>query len=68
MSRSVHAIDTAATAPMDRWDTLPWKQLQRQVLQLQKRIYVRHEKSCTSGRQVKTEEYSSRDALFPVPA
>jgi hypothetical protein len=33
----------AALAPMDRWETLPWKQIQRHVFKLQKRIYVRHE-------------------------
>ena len=39
MSSSAHAIDTAASAPMDRWNTLPWKQFQRHVFKLQKRIY-----------------------------
>jgi hypothetical protein len=28
---------------MDRWETLPWKQIQRNVFKLQTRIYVRHE-------------------------
>lgn len=32
-------MTTAASAPMDRWETLPWKQLQRNVFKLQKRIY-----------------------------
>jgi RNA-directed DNA polymerase len=32
---------------MDRWDTLPWKKLQRQVLQLQKRIYQASQRSDT---------------------
>ena len=39
MSSSAHAIDTAASAPMDRWNTLPWKHFQRHVFKLQKRIY-----------------------------
>jgi N-terminal domain of reverse transcriptase len=39
MSSSAHAIDTAASAPMDRWHTLPWKHFQRHVFKLQKRIY-----------------------------
>ena len=30
---------TVASAPMDRWETLPWKHLQRNVFKLQKRIY-----------------------------
>ncbi len=34
-------MTTAAVAPMDRWETLPWKHLQRNVFKLQKRIYVR---------------------------
>jgi hypothetical protein len=36
-------MTTVATSPMDRWETLPWTQLQRNVFKLQKRIYVRHE-------------------------
>ena len=32
-------MTTAASAPMDRWETLPWKHLQRNVFKLQKRIY-----------------------------
>lgn len=32
-------MTTAASAPMDRWETLPWKHLQRHVCKLQKRIY-----------------------------
>jgi len=32
-------MTTVATALMDRWETLPWKQIQRNVFKLQKRIY-----------------------------
>ena len=32
-------MTTVGTTPMDRWETLPWKQLQREVFKLQKRIY-----------------------------
>jgi RNA-directed DNA polymerase len=32
-------MTTVAAAPMDRWEMLPWKQLQRSVFKLQKRIY-----------------------------
>lgn len=32
-------MTTVAATPMDRWETLPWKQLQRNVFKLQKRIY-----------------------------
>ena len=32
-------MTTVAAAPMDRWETLPWQQLQRSVFKLQKRIY-----------------------------
>ena len=39
MSRSEHAIDTVASLPMDGWNTLPWKKIQRQVFKLQNRIY-----------------------------
>lgn len=30
---------TATTMPMDRWETLPWKKIQRNVFKVQKRIY-----------------------------
>jgi len=43
VSSSGEALTTAAVPPMDRGETLPWKQLQRNVFKLQKRIYVRHE-------------------------
>ena len=42
-------MTTAAVAPMDRWETLPWKHLQRNVFKLQKRIYVRHESRVPMG-------------------
>jgi RNA-directed DNA polymerase len=32
-------MTTVGTTPMDRWETLPWKHLQRNVFKLQKRIY-----------------------------
>jgi RNA-directed DNA polymerase len=32
-------MDTVALAPMDGWNTIPWKRLQRTVFKLQKRIY-----------------------------
>ena len=32
-------MTTGATAPRDRWERLPWKQIQRNVFKLQKRIY-----------------------------
>src|SRR5215510_12335805 len=39
VSSSGDAMTTMATALMDRWETLPWKQLQRNVFKLPKRIY-----------------------------
>src|SRR5262249_40917096 len=32
-------MTTVVSAPMDRWETLPWKHLQRNVFKRQKRIY-----------------------------
>jgi RNA-directed DNA polymerase len=32
-------MTTVASTPMDRWETLPWPRLQRNVFKLQKRIY-----------------------------
>jgi RNA-directed DNA polymerase len=32
-------MDTVAPAPMDGWNTIPWKRVQRTVFKLQKRIY-----------------------------
>jgi len=37
------ARTTGGTIPMDRWETLPWTQIERRVFKLQTRIYVRHE-------------------------
>ena len=39
VSSSGDALTTGATSSMDRWETLPWKQIQRNVFKLQKRIY-----------------------------
>jgi len=32
-------MNTGATPPMDGWNTIPWKKIQRNVFKLQKRIY-----------------------------
>ena len=32
-------MTTATTTPMDRWETLPWRTIQRNVFKVQKRIY-----------------------------
>ena len=32
-------MTTAETTPMDRWKTIPWKKIERNVYKLQKRIY-----------------------------
>ena len=51
-SSSPHAIDTGACAPMDGWNTLPWKKFQRQVFKLQQRIYrASHRGDATSEKQ-----------------
>ena len=39
VSSSGDAMTTVATSPMDRGETLPWKQIQRNVFKRQKRIY-----------------------------
>ena len=39
MSRSEQAMTTVATIPMDRWNTIPWKKIEKNVFKLQKRIY-----------------------------
>jgi RNA-directed DNA polymerase len=39
VSSSGDALTTVETTPMDRWETLPWKPLQRNVFKRQKRIY-----------------------------
>src|SRR6266851_8008951 len=38
-NRTQQAMATATTTPMDRWDMLPWKKIQRNVFKVQKRIY-----------------------------
>ncbi len=32
-------MTTATKTPMDRWETLPWRTIQRNVFKVQKRIY-----------------------------
>src|ERR1044071_4956515 len=39
MNRTQEAMTTATTMPMDRWETLPWRNIQRNVFKVQKRIY-----------------------------
>ena len=52
----------------EAWQDKPWKHFQRVVFRLQKRIYVRHESRIPAYKNATTEEHSSRDSLFPVPA
>ena len=61
-------MNTGATPPMYGWNRIPWKKIQRNVFKLQKRIYVRHESRIPASKNATTEEHSSRDSLFPVPA
>jgi hypothetical protein len=61
-------MTTEASAPMERWNTLPWTRIQRNVFKLQKRMYVRHESRVPAYENATTEENSSRESLFPVPA
>jgi RNA-directed DNA polymerase len=32
-------MNTAARAPLERWDTIPWQQIQRAVFKLHTRMY-----------------------------
>ena len=52
----------------DEWSTIPWRKLERYIFRLQKRIYVRHESRIPAYKDAATEEHSSRESLFPVPA
>src|SRR6185369_9311024 len=36
--RSQHVM-TTGIKPMDKWETIPWKRIERNVFKLQKRIY-----------------------------
>ena len=38
-NRTSEAMATATITPMDRWETLPWGKIQRNVFKVQKRIY-----------------------------
>lgn len=49
MSRSEQAMTTVATNPMDGWNTIPWKKIEKNVFKLQKRIY-----QASSSGNVKT--------------
>jgi hypothetical protein len=61
-------MNTVVRQPMDGWNTISWKQVERVVFKLQKRIYVRHESRIPAYEHAATEEHSSRESLFPVPA
>jgi hypothetical protein len=50
------------------WQSIRWKKVHRHVFRLQKRIYVRHESRVPAYKNATTEEISSRESLFPVPA
>jgi hypothetical protein len=50
------------------WQGIPWQKVHRHVFHLQKRIYVRHASRVPASENATTEENSSRDSLFPVPA
>ena len=50
------------------WQNIPWQKVHRHVFRLQKRIYVRHESRIPAYEHAATEEHSSRESLFPVPA
>ena len=53
---------------MVAWQDIPWKKIHRHGFRLQKRMYVRHESRIPAYKNAATEEHSSRESLFPVPA
>jgi hypothetical protein len=54
--------------PMYAWQDVPWRRVEGAIFKLQKRIYVRHESRIPAYENAATEEHSSRESLFPVPA
>ena len=56
------------TRSMYEWNTIPWAKAEREVFKLQQRIYVRHASRVPADKNATTEENSSRESLFPVPA
>ena len=59
---------STAARPMYAWQDSPWRTIERAVFKLQQRIYVRHESRIPAYKNATTEETSSRESLFPVPA
>src|SRR5688572_23649209 len=49
VSRSADVMSTGGQRPMYEWETLPWRELERGVFKLQKRIY---RASCRGDRKV----------------
>ena len=61
-------MTTDKTPPMDRWNIIPWKKIERNVYKLQKRIYQASQGGTDDNCQV-TEEpcevKASRTVLEP---
>jgi RNA-directed DNA polymerase len=56
-------MNTDAPTPMDRWNTLPWKSIQRNVFKLQTRIYrAACREDVTTVRQLQRLLMHSRSA------
>jgi RNA-directed DNA polymerase len=56
-------MTTATTTPMDRWETLPWRMIQRNVFKVQKRIYQAAQRGdVTTVRKFQRLLMSSRSA------
>lgn len=56
-------MTTATTTPMDRWETLPWRKIQRSVFKVQKRIYQASQRGdVKTVRQFQRLLMSSRSA------
>ena len=68
MSQRQRAKTQGHQSLMVAWQGIPWKQVHRHVFRLQKRMYVRHESRIPAYENATTEENSSRESLFPVPA
>jgi RNA-directed DNA polymerase len=55
-------MNTVAQQPMDRWQDIPWKKIEREVFKLQKRIYRAEQR----GDQKQVRPTPKTALAFPV--
>jgi hypothetical protein len=60
MSRNEQAMTTGTTTPMDGWNTIPWKKIEKNVFKLQKRIYQASKVHITNAKLLRSRVHGKR--------